>query len=79
MATGVFHTARTGANLRSRKYRGRRNDTFERFAEALADHDTGKGDPGGSVVRAASAVGISTRHGYQMLARLKQGLGPQAC
>jgi hypothetical protein len=69
MATGIFNTARTGANLKSRKRRGH-NDTVERFAEALADTD--------SVTLASGRVGISTTHGHRLLARIRAGLGWQA-
>lgn len=69
MATGLFNTARTGANLRSRKRRGS-GDAIEIFAEALANTD--------SVTRASSAAGISTTHGHRLLARIKAGLGWQA-
>lgn len=69
MSTGVFNTARTGANLRSRKRKGR-NDATERFAEALAET--------GSVTLASGQTGISTRHGFALLRRIRSGLGWQA-
>jgi hypothetical protein len=69
MATGLFNTARTGANLRSRKRRGS-GDAIERFAEALAET--------GSVTQASGVIGVSTSHGQRLLAQIRAGLGPQA-
>lgn len=69
MATGVFNTARTGHNLRSRKRRSR-TQPLERFAELLAETD--------SVTLAASRMGIATSTGYQMFRRIRDQLGPQA-
>lgn len=77
MSTGLFNTARTGANLKSRKFRGR-GDAIARFAEELARHDLKSGDKGGSVTLASGRCGVSTSNGHKMLRRIKRELGPQA-
>lgn len=77
MATGIFNTARTGHNLRSRKRRSR-TQPLDRFAELLSRHDLESGDPGGSITLVASQIGIPTSTGYQMFRRIRERLGPQA-
>lgn len=72
MATGVFDTSRSRHFRRSRKSRGSGHDAIDRFADALSQ------DSEGSVVRAASAIGVTPAHGYTLLRRIKQGLGSQA-
>jgi hypothetical protein len=53
-----------------RKNDARRNDTLDRFAEALSEH--------GDLSRAAAAVGKSAAYGRVLFARIRKQLGEQA-
>lgn len=77
MATGVFHTARTGHNMRSRKRKPAARP-LDQFAELLSRHSIEAGDTGGRVADAALRMGITVRAAGAMLQRLRKELGAQA-
>lgn len=74
MATGVFSTARTGHNLRSRKNTRTQKQPIERFADLLAEHNLATGDLGGSVIVVSTRMGISPKVGNAMLQRMRRDL-----
>jgi AraC-like DNA-binding protein len=67
MATGVFHTARSGQSLQYRA-RVRRDRALARFAEELSTNP-------GSLIDVARALGISYSAAQAQLARLRRDLG----
>lgn len=75
MATGVFHTARSGQSL---KYRARvkRDKALARFAGALADSAGSSID--GKVRQIGEQLGMSPTASAAMMQRIRRDLGPQA-
>lgn len=75
MATGVFHTARSGQSL---KYRARvkRDKAIARFADAMAASAGTEID--GNVRLLAEQLGMSPSAGHAMMQRIKRDLGSQA-
>lgn len=69
MATGVFHTARTGHNLRSRKC-ATDGQLLARFAESISLT--------GTVHETATELGITPKAAHNLLQRLRRDLGWQA-
>lgn len=51
---------------------------LEAFAEALAEHDAGAGNPGGDLIAVAYRLRLTIQQAENMLARLRRDLGGQA-
>lgn len=51
---------------------------FERFRDAIAEHDLATGDKGGGVAKASRAAGILPESGSRMLRNMRRDLGEQA-